>query len=90
MAKKKSTIPSHAKLNPKALGISLGIISALSIFFLGLVASAGWGQTLVLTMGSFYKGYSPGILGSLAGGIWGFIEGFIVGYVMARIYNKVS
>lgn len=75
------------KLHPVSLGLSLGILSGVLIFFMGLFAMGGYGVEYVAMVGSVYVGYAPTFLGSLLGGIWGFIEGFIVGALVAWLYN---
>ena len=79
-----------AKLNAKALALSLGIISALYVFFHGLmVMFFGWGAELASILGSLYIGFEPTILGSIIGAVWGFVDGAIAGVIIAWIYNKI-
>jgi|Deesub1362A_J573_1020465.scaffolds.fasta_scaffold43834_2 hypothetical protein len=77
------------KLNPLAVGLSVGIVMGAGLFLLGLGA---WlfnlGTDIVKVVSSLYKGYSPTPLGSLIGGIWAFIDWFIGGVIFAWIYNR--
>ena len=92
-AKKTTTvkIPSQSRsqaLNQRAFGLSFGIVTALFMFFLALIATSGWGNTLLLEIQSLYIGFTPGLLGAIIGALWGFVEGYIIGYLVAFFYNK--
>jgi len=97
MAKKRVTnkvrtpVPTnYSKISPKALALSLGIISAISIFLLGILSILfnGWGASFIALIGSFYKGFSSSLSGAVIGAIWGFIDGYIGGLLIAWVYNK--
>lgn len=83
--KKKET----AKLSVKGLAISLGAVTGVSVFLLGLFAIAGRGVEVVNAIASMYIGFKPTFLGAIVGGIYGFIDGAIGGAIIAWIYNKV-
>ena len=72
-------------------GLSLGILWALCIFFLG-VGSSIWGTAIdvVIFMGRFYVGFAPTFLGVIIGTIWGFLDAFVGGILFAWLYNKLS
>ena len=75
-------------LNVLALGLSLGILWALGVLSLGIVASmCGYGHQLVALLGDIYLGYQPTLVGSLIGAIWAFIDFFIFGVFIALLYN---
>ncbi|MBI2148037.1 bacteriophage holin [Candidatus Woesearchaeota archaeon] len=75
-------------LHPRNLGLSLGILTGLYMLLLGLLAAfTGRGVSLVGFIGTFYWGYEPTLLGSLAGAAWGFLDGFIGGALVALLYN---
>ena len=78
------------KCQPFALGIAIGVLWTIYVFFLGLVAMAGWGNSFVTTLSSLYIGYSASIIGAIIGGIWAFVDGFIAGAIIAWVYNKVA
>ncbi len=78
------------KCQPLALGIAIGVLWALYVFFAALFAMFGWGAALVETLGSFYVGYGPSIAGAIIGAIWAFVDGFVAGVVIAWIYNFVA
>ncbi len=78
------------KCQPLALGIAIGVLWAIYVFFAGLFAMSGWGAALVETLGSFYVGYGASIVGAIIGAIWAFVDGFVAGVVIAWIYNLVA
>ena len=79
------------KLNTKALALSLGIISAVSVFLIGIfnLSFGLWPTTIKLIM-EVYPGFDISIVGILIGAFWGFIDGFIGGILIAWLYNKFS
>ena len=80
------------KLNPKASGLSFGILYSASLFLLALlpVLFNGWAKTAVLEMSSLYIGYGPSFKGALFGLVYGFVMGSVFGYLLALLYNKFS
>lgn len=80
-----------AKLNVKALGLSLGIMWGAAVALMGIICMlSGWGCSFVNAMGKFYYGYQPTLLGCILGGIWGFFDMGIGGVVIAWLYNKFA
>jgi hypothetical protein len=79
-------------LNGNVLGIVLGIISALGIFFATnwLVIKGGSvvGPHLSL-LGQFFIGYSVTFSGSLIGAFYSFIIGYLSGRLIGWIYNSI-
>ncbi len=76
------------RLNAKALGLALGILWGLSVFF-----ATGWiifidspGDTLA-KLGAFYVGYEVSWTGAFVGLAYGFSDGLIGGVLLAWIYN---
>jgi len=80
-----------AKLNMKALGLSLGIVWGASVMLMGLVYMvSGWGGSFVDAMSKFYPGYRPTLSGCLLGGVFGFIDLGIGGIIIAWLYNRFA
>jgi len=80
-----------AKLDVKALGLTLGIIWSAALLIMGIAAMFfSYGNGLVRAMGSIYIGYQATILGSLIGAIWGFFDAGICGLLIAWLYNKLA
>jgi len=78
------------KCQPIALGVAIGVLWALYVICLGLIAMGGWGADLVTSLAALYLGYSASVVGAIIGGVWAFVDGFIAGVVIAWIYNKVA
>lgn len=80
-----------AKVDVKALGLSLGIVWGLAMFLLGLMnIFLNWGGALEEIMSSLYIGYGPTFIGSVIGGVWGFFDAGIGGLVIGLLYNKLA
>jgi hypothetical protein len=80
----------NSKLQPLALGIAIGVLWALSVFFAGIFAMFDWGNAFVETLASFYLGYNASFVGAIVGALWAVIDGFVAGVVIAWIYNRVA
>jgi hypothetical protein len=78
------------KCQPLALGVAIGVLWAVYVFFVGITAMFGWGAALVEALASLYIGYGASIIGAVIGAIWAFVDGFIAGVVIAWIYNAVA
>jgi len=77
-----------SKLHPVALGISVGIITGVSIFAMGMMAHLFLvGKPVVAAIGTSYLTYNPSPINSALGGVLGFVNAFIGGYLAAWIYN---
>lgn len=77
-------------LNPKAFGLTCGIFWAVSIVFITILAiNYNAGATIILALGTLYKGLTISYQGALVGALWGFIDGFIAGWIFAWLYNKL-
>jgi len=77
------------KLSVLSLGLAIGILCAIYMFFIGAVAWLfNWGTGLVELISSLYIGFSATLAGSIIGAVWAFIDGFIAGVVIAALYNK--
>ncbi len=79
-------------LNAKILGVVLGLVAGLVIFFATnfLVLKGGEvvGPHLSL-LRNFFPFYSVTFLGSIIGFAWAFIFGAVAGFIIASIYNLV-
>jgi len=80
-----------AKVDAKALGLSLGIVWSAAMLILGLTTMLwDWGSAWVDLMSSMYIGYEATFLGSIIGAIWGFVDAGIGGLIIALLYNKLA
>jgi hypothetical protein len=88
----KLIVQSLAKLDGLALGISLGTLFGLVIFFATnlLIIKGGdvIGPNLVL-LNQYFIGYEITFTGSLIGLVYGFVSGFILGWLIAFLRNFV-
>jgi hypothetical protein len=75
---------------PLALGVAIGVLWAIYVFFVGITAMFGWGNALVEALASLYIGYGPSVVSAIIGAVWAFVDGFIAGVVIAWIYNLVA
>ena len=79
-----------SKLAVATFGLAFGIMWALAMFLLGLMAALnGWGGTIVEVFSSLYIGYGPSFVGSIAGAVWGFVDGFVFAALVAWLYNRL-
>jgi hypothetical protein len=91
--KEQAHLQKHEKviLEPKRLGLTLGILKGVCMAGLALLATTlGWGYPLVRMLGSVLLGYGTSPLGIILGLFWGFAVGFIAGHLIACIYNKLG
>ena len=78
------------KCQPLALGVAIGVLWAVYVFLLAIIAMFDWGTDMVRVLASLYIGYEASIIGAIIGAVWAFADGFIAGFVIAWIYNLVS
>jgi hypothetical protein len=80
-----------SKLQPLAMGITLGALSALITFSLGMLAHTFLsGITTAIAVGTLYLTYNSSFLGSVVLGGLALITGFIGGYIFASLYNFLT
>ena len=79
---------SYAKLSPKALGLTLGLLWALIVLSFGiLVHYLPIGVTFVNSLQTIYIGYSIDWSGIGIGTALAFIHLFVKGFIIATVYN---
>lgn len=77
-------------VDQRALGLSSGILWAVIVAFLELLAGTEYGERWRLLLEDIYPGYSrePGDL------VWGttiaFLDAFVLGYLFGWLYNRLS
>ncbi len=80
-----------AGLKPLQLGLTAGLLWALCVLSLGLMATfLKWGKLMVSVIGSVYIGYTSTVAGSLIGMVWAFFDGLAGGAVFAWLYNHIG
>ena len=81
------------RINVRALGLALGILWALGVFFMAIAAMVipgNWGDLVVGLLGNVYVGYDASVVGALLGFLWGFVDGFVGGALIAWLYNALA
>ncbi len=79
-----------ARLDAVSLGLAFGIMWALGVFILGIMAAAAdWGTEIVVLMSSVYLGFGPTFAGSLIGAAWGFFDACVGAMLIAWLYNVI-
>lgn len=79
------------KLNATAFGFAVGIIWAIGVFFLVLLATyAGYATSIVALISDGYWGVEASLIGAIIAIPWAFIDGFIGAYLIAWLYNKLA
>jgi len=78
------------QLNPKALGLTVAILSG-AFWFLAMIFSllTGIGEVTLTTIGAFHPFFSYSWAGMIIIVIEHLIAGFIVGWIFAKVYNKL-
>lgn len=78
------------KIQPLSFGVSLGVISGLATFCMGLLAVAFYtGKPFVGMVGSMYVTYNPSFTNCAIGAVVVFINAAIGGYITAWVYNML-
>lgn len=78
------------KLNPLALGYTAAIISAASMFLLGILGNLGLYIGAVELMQKCHMFFSLSVVGIIGGMIEAAVMWFICGYVFAWVYNRFA
>jgi hypothetical protein len=78
------------KLDPKAFGLTCGLMWGLGLFSLTWWIIALDGPSREPTgIGKVYRGYTITPGGSLLGLVWGFVDAFVGGTCFAWLYNHL-
>jgi len=88
----KIIVQSLAKLDGIALGISLGTLFGLIIFFATNILIIKGGEVVgprLALLSNYFIGYEITFTGSLIGLVYGFISGFVLGWLIAFLRNFV-
>ncbi|KTD03451.1 hypothetical protein OQJ19_00530 [Fluoribacter gormanii] len=79
------------KIDPIALGVSLGALSGISTFFMGLmVLIFNKGKPFAGVMGTIYMTYDLSLLQCVLAGVGVFVSTFITSFLIAWLYNILS
>lgn len=84
----KVIIMAFGKIDPVSLGVSLGVLSGTSTFFMGLmILIFNTGKPFNGTMGAIYITYDFSFLQCLLAGVGVSVSTFIGSYIIAWAYN---
>ncbi|MDE2181460.1 MAG: bacteriophage holin [Alphaproteobacteria bacterium] len=78
------------RCQPLALGVAIGVLWALYIGGMAIMAMFGWGTPLIPLLAALYIGYAATIAGAVIGALWAFLDGLVAGVVIAWIYNLIA
>ncbi len=79
------------KLNPKAFGLTCGILWGAGLFSLTWWVMAFEGPSKKPTgLSRLYRGYTISPRGSVIGLVWGFFDAFFGGLSFAWLYNELT
>jgi hypothetical protein len=79
------------RLDPKAFGLTSGILWGAGLFCLTWWIIAFDGASDEPTMiGMLYRGYTISPLGSVIGMVWGFFDALVGGLCFAWLYNLLA
>jgi membrane protease YdiL (CAAX protease family) len=88
----KLIVQSLARLDGIALGISLGTLFGLAIFFATNILIIKGGEVVgpnLALLNQYFIGYEISFAGSLIGLLYGFVSGFILGWLIAFLRNII-
>jgi hypothetical protein len=78
-------------INNLFLGLVVGIVAGLSIFFATFLLVLKGGQTVgphLSLLSQFFPGYSVTLFGSVVGLAYGFLFGYLCGWSIGWLYNR--
>ena len=78
------------KLNPKALGMAVGLVKGTVILLATIYVTWMQGGDTLGHLSRFYLGYTVTYLGALVGFLYGLADGFVLAYIGASLYNFFS
>ncbi|MFC7098225.1 bacteriophage holin [Halobaculum marinum] len=77
------------ELDDRAFGLACGLLWAVAVVSLGVLARFGWGERWEHLLADLYRGYGESTSGLAIGGLWAFLDGLVGGYVFAWLYNAL-
>lgn len=78
------------ELNPKAIGLSAGILSGVCMLIIGILATFGVYMEAFEAMKVWHIWFDATVIGIIAGIVEAFILSFVAGYLFAWLYNKMN
>jgi len=78
------------QLNPTAIGLSAGIISAIVMLIMGVLATFGVYTEGFEAMKAWHIWFDATVIGIIAGIVEAFVVGLVGGYLFAWFYNMLN
>lgn len=78
------------KLNPKAIGLSVGILSGIGMLIIGILGAFGVYTEGFEAMKAWHIWFDATAIGIIAGIVEAFVFSFVVGYLFAWLYNRLN
>ena len=81
------------KLNPRALAITLALLSGGCVLLVAVLNSVwpGYGGAFLNLASSIYPGFHPGgMRAGVVGTLYAALDGAVCGFLAAWIYNRLS
>ena len=76
------------RINPVAIGITLGALIGVSIFAIGVLMHLFLAEIPIsVAIGALYITYNPSFLGSFICAGFGLVGGAFAGYIFSSLYN---
>lgn len=76
-------------LDARAFALACGLLWAVGVVGLGLLARSGWGRRWERLLADAYRGYDESGRGLAVGAGWAFADGFTGGLAFAWLYNRL-
>lgn len=80
----------NTKLNPLALGYAGAVVSALGMFVMWLLGTAGFYMEAVMMMQGWHMFFSLSVLGLIGGVIEAAVFSFVILYLFGWLYNRFA
>jgi hypothetical protein len=78
------------KLNPKAIGFSAGLLSAVGMLIISVFAAFGVYKEAFEILKSWYFFLDLSVIGVIIGIIEAFVINNVIGFAFAKLYNAFS
>ena len=78
------------KLSPNGIGLAAGILSALCMLVMGVLAMNGVYEEAFVMMKTMHIWFDATVLGVVLGMVEAFVFSYVVGALFALLYNKTA
>lgn len=78
------------RLDARAFALACGLLWAVGVTTIGLLARVGWGERWERMLADVYVGYGESETGLVVGAAWAFADASVGGYALAQLYNRLA